>query len=177
MLKPLLLPLLCSLVACQPTDGPEARSAELADAPGLRVTIQDAGELPHEQVRAIAQHIEGQVQDVGHAMVRIKKDDGAAPALEIELWGGTLPGAGDLAGSLKAKFPKLAGASITTAAIAPGEAPALPVIAVDDDLSPAEAEQQVRDQLAADGVDGQVEVKVEDLPEGRRIQVGVKKTE
>jgi len=53
----------------------------------------------------------------------------------------------------------------------------MPVIVVNDDLSLAEAEQQLRDQLAADGVDGNDHVKVEDSPEGRRVEVNIKKTE
>ena len=71
----------------------------------------------------------------------------------------------------------LASATITTSTIAPGQAPPLPIVAVDDDLSPADAEQQIRDQLAADGVDGTVKVKVEDGPEGRRVEVDVKHVE
>lgn len=178
MLKTLLMPLLCSLlaIACQSGDDPEARAAELTASPGLRVEISGA-ELSHDTVRAIAQHLEGGAKDDGAAMVRIKKEDGATPTVAIELWGGTVPASGDVPGALKAKFPELAAATITTSTIAAGAPPSLPVVAVDADLSPAEAEQQIRDQLAADGVDGDVNVKVEDGPEGRRVQVDVKKTE
>ena len=179
MFKPLLMPLLCSLLAlaCDRGEDPEARVAEITSAGGVRVKISNAGELPQATVHAIAQHLEGPAKTTGAAMVRLKKEDGAAPVLEIELWGGTVPAAGDLASELKAKFPALAGADITTATIAPGEAPPMPIIAVEDDLSPAEAEQQIRDQLAADGVDGEVKVKVEDGPEGRRVEVAVDKHE
>lgn len=172
-----LMPLLCSALACQGGDDIQARSAELEASPGLRVTIQGAGELEQATVHAIAQHLESGATDHGAAMVRVKKEDGNAPVVEIELWGGDLPAPGSVAANLKAAFPALAAADITTAQVAPGQAPPMPIVAVDEDLSPAEAEQQIRDQLAADGVDGQVDVKVQDGPEGRRIEVGVKKTE
>lgn len=185
MLKPLLLPLLCSLLgsslvtACQPGDDIEARSAELTANPGLRVHISNAGDLPEGTVHAIAQHLEGDAKADGAAMVRVKREDGDAPSLEIELWGGALPATGEVTSALKAQFPALAGATITASTIAAGESPPieLPVVHADDDLSPAAAEQQIRDQLAADGVDGAVDVKVEDGPEGRRVEVQVKKTE
>ncbi len=182
MFKPLLMPLLCTLLgstlfACDRGEDPEARVAELASAGGLRVQIKNAGELPPATVHAIAQHLEGPSKSTGAAMVRVKHEDGAAPVLEIELWGGTVPAAGDLASELKATFPALAGADITASTIAPGQTPPMPIVAVEADLSPAEAEQQIRDQLAADGVDGEVKVKVEDGPEGRRVEVAVEKHE
>lgn len=181
MFKPLLLPLLCSLfaIACQPGDDIEARTAELASTPGLRVTIRDAGELSPETVRAITHHLEGADKDHGAAIVRVEKVDDAAPIVQIELRGGALPPTGEVAGALKGEFPALAGATITAATIAAGEAPSapLPVFTADDDLSPADAAQQIREQLAADGVDGEVDVEVEDGPDGRRVRVEVKKTE
>ena len=179
MFKPLLLPLLCTLLAlaCDRGDDTQARVAELSSSPGLRVQIRDAGELPPATVHAIAQHLEGQATQTGAAMVRVKHEDGAAPVLEIELWGATLPAAGDLPSELKAQFPALADADITATTIPAGETPPMPVIAVESDLSPAKAEQQIRDQLAADGVDGAVQVKVQDGPEGRRVEVSVEKEE
>lgn len=178
MFKHHLAPLLCSVLAlaCQGPDDLQARSAELAAAPGLRVHITAAGDLGHDVVHAIAQHLEGSATDHGAAMVRLKKQDGEPDVLEIDLRGGTLPD-GDVAAQLRAAFPALADATITAEALPPGEAPGLPVIAVDPDLSPAEAEQQIRDQLAADGVDGEVKVKVEDGPDGRRVEVGIEKQE
>lgn len=178
MIKHLLAPLLCSLLAlaCQPQDDVQARVGELTDQPGLRVRIVGS-DLAPGQVHAIAKHLEGQAQDTGAAMVKMRKEDGQAPTLDIELWGGTLPAGGDLPADLKAAFPALAGATITTEALAPGQGPSMPVIPVDPDLSPAEAEQHIRDGLAAEGVDGQVNVKVVDGPDGRRIEVGVEKHE
>ena len=183
MFKPLLLPLLCSFLgallmpACQNNEDAAARSAELTASPGLRVTITDAGELPPETVHAIAKQSEGNGETHGAAMVRMKKEDNASPVLEIELWGGAMPDAGTVSDKLKAAFPALAGATIVTSTIAPGQPPPMPIVAVDDDLEPADAEQQIREQLAADGVDGKVDVKVEDGPEGRRVEINVKKTE
>jgi len=173
------MPLLCSLLAlaCDRGEDPESRIAELTSTGGVRIKITNAGELPEATVHAIAQHLEAPAASNHAAMVRIKKEDDAAPIVEIELWGGNVPAAGDLASELRAKFPALAGADITAATIPPGEAPPLPVVAVEADLSPAEAEQHIRDQLAADGVDGHVQVKVEDSPDGRRVEVAVDKQE
>lgn len=180
MTKHLLAPLLCSLLAfgCQSaSEEAHARALELENSPGLRVTISAAGELPHETVQALAQHLEQGAQDTRTAMIKLKQEDDAPPSIEIELWGGTLP-TGDIAAQLKQQFPALAGATITTQSLPPGQGgPSMPVIAVDDDLSPAEAEQQIRDQLAAEGIDGDVKVEIEDGPDGRRVKVGVEKKE
>lgn len=179
MTKILLAPLLCSLLALGCDNRPDDTHARaLEEAPGLRIKISAAGDLPDGTVHELAAHLEGQAHDTGAAMVKIKKEDGGPQTVEIELWGGTLP-QGDLAAALKTKFPALAGATITSESIPAGQGPgpSMPVIAVDDDLSPAEAEQQIRDQLAADGVDGEVDVKIEDGPDGRRIEVGVHKQE
>jgi hypothetical protein len=179
MTKHLLAPLLCSLLAlgCQnASEEAHARALELEDSPGLRVTISAAGELPESTIHALAQHLESGAKDTGAAMVKVKKEGDAPPNIEIELWGGTLP-TGDIAAQLKAQFPDLAGATITTQSLPPGTGgPSMPVIAVDADLSPAEAEQQIRDQLAADGVDGDVQVDIQDGPDGKRVvKVGVEK--
>jgi len=180
MTKHLLAPLLCSLLAlgCQnASEEAHARAHELESSPGLRVTISAAGDLPEATVHALAQHLEQGAQDTGAAMVKIKKENDGPPVIEIELWGGTLP-TGDIAAQLKQQFPALAGATITSQSLPPGEGgPSMPVIAVDDDLSPAEAEQQIRDQLAAEGIDGDVKVEIEDGPDGRRVKVGVEKQE
>jgi hypothetical protein len=181
MTKLLIAPLLCTLLALGCDTKPDdvaARALELENSPGLRVTVTDAGDLPEATIHELARHLELSGHDTGAAMVRVKQENDGPPSVVIELWGGTLP-QGDIAADLKAKFPALAAASITTTTIPAGQGggPSMPVIAVDADLSPAEAEQLIRDQLAADGVDGKVDVKVEDGPDGRRVQVGIEKQE
>jgi hypothetical protein len=179
MTKLLLTPLLCSLlaIACQTGgDDIQARALELESSPGLRVTIS-AATLDEATIHALADHLKSGPEDHGAAMVRVKHEDGAGSSVEIELFGGDLP-QGDIPAQIKAQFPALATATITSASIPAGEGPGpgLPIIDVDHDLSPAEAEQQIRDQLAADGVDGDVKVNIVDGPDGqRRIEVGVEK--
>lgn len=183
MTKHLLAPLLCALLgsllpACDrgPSEAAHARALELESSPGLRVTIS-ASDLDDATVHAIAKHLEGSAHDHGAATVKLKHENDNLPVLEIELWGGTLP-TGDIAADLKQQFPALAAANINTRALAPGEHDAsLPVIAVDENLSPEEVEQQIRDQLAAEGIDGEVNVTVKDGPDGRRVEVGVEKQE
>ena len=174
--------LLCAVMAtgCQQGgDGPQARAAELAQASGIKITIQGA-ELGPEQVHELTKSIEGKASDVGAAMVRLKKDkdDPNAPAsVEIELWGSGLPASAGIADQLKADFPALASAQISVSDLEPGSGPQPIAVEADEDASPEEAKQQIIEQLEAEGVDGQIDVNVEDVEGGRRIEVKVKKEE
>ena len=47
----------------------------------------------------------------------------------------------------------------------------------DEDASPEETKQQIIESLEADGVEGEIDVLVEDVEEGRRIEVSVEKHE
>lgn len=168
----LALALALPATACQDgAEGVQVRSG-LASAPGLKVTITGGGELDHSRVQAIAALLESKGQDVGAAMVRLKKGDGAGDALEVEMWGAGLPPAQDIGGILKAGFPELASATVQVTELAPGSGPTPPPIEIDDDLSPAEAKAQIVEQLGGEGV---VDVKVEDGEDGRRIEVRVEK--
>ncbi len=51
----------------------------------------------------------------------------------------------------------------------------MPVVEVSKDLSPAEAKLEIIDQLKAQGVDGEIDVVVQDGAEGRRVEVKVEK--
>lgn len=167
----LALLLVVPAAACQDgADGVQHREA-LVSAPGLKVTITGAGELDHARVQAITALLESKGQDVGAAMVRLKKGD-AGDALEIEMWGAGLPKSQDIGGILKTGFPELATANVQVSELAPGSGPTPPAIEVDDDLSPEEARAQIVEQLGGDGV---VDVKVEDGEDGRRIEVRVEK--
>ncbi|MCY1008689.1 hypothetical protein OV079_24640 [Nannocystis pusilla] len=160
---------------CQTDPEVQARMAELAELPGIKVQI-DGADLDHAQAQAIAKHLEGKAADTGAAMVRLKKDNPGGTSLEIELYAKSLPAAEGLAAELKATFPALASATITTAP-AVGGAGELPVIEVSKELSPEEAKQEILEQLQADGVDGNVNVQIEDGAEGRRIEVKIDKQE
>ncbi|MFZ6181340.1 hypothetical protein [Nannocystis pusilla] len=160
---------------CQTDPEVQARMAELAELPGIKVQI-DGADLDHAQAQAIAKHLEGKAVATGAAMVRLKKDNPGGTSLEIELYAQSLPAAEGLAAELKATFPALASATITTAP-AVGGAGELPVIEVSKELSPEEAKQEILEQLQADGVDGNVNVQIEDGAEGRRIEVKIDKQE
>lgn len=161
-------------VACQHDDDAQARSAELGSMPGLKVTISGA-DLGHDRVQAIAKHLEAKAVDTGAAMVRMKKDDQGGATLEIELFARTLPAGDAVAADLKAAFPELAGASISTAAAQPGGSEPLPLVEVSPDLTPAEAQKEIVEQLKAQGVEGEIQVDVQEAGEGRRIEVKVEK--
>lgn len=163
---------LSTLTACT-EDSLSVRSGELENLSGLKITISGA-ELGHDKVQAIAKHIEGKAHDVGGAMVRMKKDDQGPAALEIEIFAKSLPAEGSVAADLKAAFPELAAATISTAP-AQGGGGQLPVVEVSADLTPEEAKAEIAEQLQAQGVDGKIEVQVEDGAEGRRVEVKVEK--
>ncbi|PCC73399.1 hypothetical protein SAMN02745121_02872 [Nannocystis exedens] len=167
--------LLGTLTGCQTEPDIQARAAELADMPGVAVKIAGA-DLDHTQVHAIAKHLEAKAVDTGAAMVRMKKDDQGGSSLEIELYAKSLPPAEALTADLKTTFPALADATITTAPAA-GQVGDLPAIEVSKELSPEEAKQEILDQLQADGVDGHVDVQIQDGADGRRIEVKIEKQE
>lgn len=178
LLLPLTLAASLLAIGCQQgSDGVQARAAELESAPGVKVTISNAGELGHDRAQAIAQLLESKGQNVGAAMVRMKKDDHDAGALEIELWGAGLPSSAEIPGILTAGVPELASATIQVSDLAPGSGPApIAIEAPGDDVSPEEVKAQILEQLQAQGVEGDVDVKVEDDGEGRRVEVRVEKT-
>jgi hypothetical protein len=161
--------------ACQNDPDVQARAAELAEMPGIKVTIAGA-DLDPAKVHAIAQHLEGKAVDTGAKMVRMTKDDPGGSSLEIELYAKSLPASDAVVADLKASFPELAGATISTAPATGGGAE-LPVIEVSKDLTPEEAKQEILEQLQADGVDGHVDVQIQDGAEGRRIEVKIDKQE
>ncbi|MCA9659993.1 MAG: hypothetical protein KC486_16740 [Myxococcales bacterium] len=174
--------LLCALglFGCQQGgDGPaQARAAELENAAGIKILISGAGELGPDQVHAISQSVEGKAQDVGAAMVRLKKEDGEAEAtIEIELWGNGLPESAALVSQLKGDFAELADAQISVVNLEPGTGPKPLAVEVDEEATPEEAKHQIIEALKADGVEGEIDVQVEDDENGRRVEVKVEKHE
>lgn len=161
-------------LACQDgADSVQARLGGLEGAPGLKVSIAVAGEFEHSRVKAIAALIESKGQDVGAALVRLKQGEGPGTTLEIEMWGTGLPKSQDIAGHLAAAFPELANASIQVTELAPGSGGPHPIaIEVSGDLTPEEAKAEIVEQLAGEG---KVDVQVEDVEGGRRIEVRVEK--
>ena len=74
------------------------------------------------------------------------------------------------------QFPELAGARIAAAAAEAGGGQALPIVEVSDALTAEEAKQEILSKMQADGVEGNIDVQVEDGAGGRRIEVKVEKT-
>lgn len=180
MLKHLLIPLALALgfvglVGCQHDDATSPHAAEIAQMPGLRLTIAGA-DLAPDKVQAIAKFVEGKSTDTGAEMVRVKKDDKGGGALEIELFAKTLPQSGALIEGLQASFPELAGASINVSdANADDALGHMPIVEVSKELSPAEAQAEIAEQLKAQGIEGEIMIDVKDGPEGRRVEVKVEK--
>lgn len=166
---------LLAMSGCQDEPDIQARTAELAGMPGIKVTITGV-ELGHDKVQAIIKDIEGRAVDAGAAMVRMKKDDQGGGSIEIALYAKSLPATGSLAAELKAAFPELAGATIAAAPAEAGGGQALPIVEVSDALTAEEAKQEILGKMQADGVEGNIDVQVEDGADGRRIEVKVEKT-
>lgn len=165
---------LFGFAGCQPDEDAHPRTADIAGLPGLKVTISGA-DLGHDKVQAIAKHLEGKAVDAGAALVRMKKENDGPTTLEIELFAKTLPDGEAVAADLKAAFPELAGATIATGAAQSGGGDKLPLVEVGKELSPAEAQAEIVEQLRAQGVDGEIKVDVKDDGEQRRIEVKVEK--
>lgn len=160
---------------CQPEGGElSVRTAELASAPGLQVTITGAGALAPEQVQAITAQLETTGRESGSAMVRMTLDDEGASTLEIELWGEDLPDADAIPALLRAAVPALADAKIAVAQLPAGTGPTpIAIEVVDEGLDAEATKAQIVEQLRADGVEGTVEVEVSDDDEGRRVEIRV----
>ncbi|MCB9756369.1 MAG: hypothetical protein H6713_41145 [Myxococcales bacterium] len=139
----------------------------------MQITIDTTDELSEAQLHAIAQYVEQNAAgDVAGAKVKVRKD-GDSTALEVVLMGQNLGDGAGIEGQLKAQFPELASASISV-----GEAPADDEPMVHSDAEdPAVAEQEILEQLQEQGVEGEINVEVNDDEEGhRQVEVKVKKT-
>ena len=181
-LSPLALLCALNLGACQhSSDSVSARSGELENAAGIKIMISGVAELTPTQVHAISQSVEGKSQSVSAAMVRMEQDaegQGENPAsLEIELWGTGLPDSAVVISQLKADFPALADLQIEVVSLEPGSGPTPMVIEVDEEATAEEAKAQIIEALQADGVEGEIDVQIEDDDGERRIEVKVEQHE
>lgn len=157
-------------------EGARARAA-ISEAKGQKVTISGAGELGPEKVKAISGLLEAKGHDVGAVIVKLLKEGEGAPTLEITMWGAGLPPPHEISGSLKVAFPELAAASIEVKEMAPGTGPTpIAIEAPGEEVSAEEAKAQILEQLAAEGVVGEVQVEVQDGAEGRQVEVRIEKT-
>ncbi|MBX7082580.1 MAG: hypothetical protein K1X88_25470 [Nannocystaceae bacterium] len=170
------------LLACTTDGQPDTAATRAAEGPlvgrTISLTIPDAA-FDRAMVDALAKHIEAAV-GAESLSVRVEKaDDGGAAQLTIDAWGRTAIGDDALVAGLRRSFPAVASGPIAISAAADAPAPeSLPALEVDGDEDPEVVRQRVMEQLRAKGVQGDVQVTVEDdgdEEEGRReIRVEVK---
>lgn len=169
-----------TLAACdQDTEEPEVQAQEAMDElDALAIDIDLPPDTSDEDLQTIARGVEKAGGDsVVGAKVAIQKQDGDDPAttIHVELMGNDLPSDEQLVRAIQDLHPALADAPIRVASIdTPSES--MPVIHSDAE-DPADVEAEIRDQLEAQGVDGDVQVEVRDGPNGREVEVKVEKRE
>ena len=178
-LAPLALSLALALGAgCQNAGdddvGPEDRTVEISEGRAISIEIPEGVE--RDQIHAVAKHVEHQLGgDVMGAKVKVEKTEADGPAtMVVELWGNNLPDAQEVSSGLKSEFGFLADASIAVEELDPEQGPTPAAIdheALSDD--PEQAKQEIIDQLREQGVEGEINVVIEDGPDGRRVEVDV----
>ena len=168
-----------ALSACQPqgddVDPGQPRAEQVLHGQTVSIDLGDA-EVTPDQLRDIARATED-LGEVAQAKVKVKKL-GSGTIMELELWGGELPGAQELESELRDSFPILAEAEITVASLGTMEAGTGPDGELGEDLKDASVEEvkaAVEQRLRDEGVTGEIKVEVIDGPDGRRVEVGVDK--
>ncbi|WP_437812856.1 hypothetical protein [Sorangium sp. So ce1078] len=163
----------CGAAACvAPAD------VEVPVGRSISIQVADGAEVPEPEAILAVVRGEGKTERV---MVRGQRGDGAT-TLTLDVWGDELP-AGDVAERIRAAFPALAGAEIredvlagtvrgTLGAKLGHELLDLDVLDKDDVVA---ARRQVMEQLAAQGVEGKVDVQIEGDGEKRKVKVRVKR--
>jgi hypothetical protein len=155
--------------------GTELRS-DTADLRGAAYTVALDTHPAPDVLEGIGREIEAMAQGVERAEIKVvRHGDGAV--VEVRLVGTSLPGA-DFGEALRAKIPELADAAFGRSDFEPGAQVGPVTVEVDHGEDPAAVEEKIRAQLAADGVEGDVDVTVSDGPDGQReVEVRVEKRE
>lgn len=178
-LAPLALSLALALGAgCQNVGdddvAPEDRAMEITE--GRAISIEIPSGVERDQIHAVAKHVEHQLGgDVAGASVKVKKTEAEGPAtMVVELWGSNLPDAQAVSTGLKSEFGFLADAAISVEDLDAEQGPT-PAAIDHEDLSddPEQAKQEIIDQLREQGVEGEIDVVIDDGPDGRRVEVKV----
>lgn len=161
----LLLPWACAGHADDPAEPEVARSA---DAPVLAIRVELTVPADHanpDEIAELVQHLEGQA-GVTQVKARVhQQSDAAGAEVVVDLWGQDLPGEEELVQALQSELPYLAGTPIAVSEL-DAEAEALP--AEDEDEDPEVLRQRIIDDLRAKGVEGDIDVRITDHPDGRR---------
>ncbi|KYF81838.1 hypothetical protein BE11_37620 [Sorangium cellulosum] len=164
---------ICGAAACvAPAD------MEVPVGRSISIQVAEGAELPEAEALLAVVRGEGKTQRVG---VRAQRAGGVV-TLQLEVWGDELP-EGDVAERIRVAFPALAGAEIredvlagtvrgTLGAKLGHELLDLDVLDKDDVEA---ARRQVMEQLAAQGIEGKVDVHIEGDGGKRKVKVQVKR--
>lgn len=180
------IPALISLVlasACATDSEDTAVPREAAHSgPLVGRTIEfalDVDALDDGTMHSIAQRIEQQT-GAESVSIEVKKSPDDGTTVVVQTWGRAAITNDALAADLRGQFPALKNAMIAINPLegdGPGDGPTrgLGEIDVDKDEDPEVVKQQVIEQLRAKGVQGDVEVHVDDHDDGKReVRVEVK---
>lgn len=170
-----LLGLLLSAGACQvggdevrPTD----RSAQQEIQHGRRVEISLASDVDAADLRAVAEHTEA-LGNIAACTVKVKKLDDGPTTLVMDMWGEDLPDEQKIASDLKNTFAFLSDAEIRVAALDAADGPQRDPEELEGD--PEDVRQQIIERLRAEGVEGDIDVQVQDGEDGREVEIRVEK--
>lgn len=135
----------------------------------------DVDALDHATMDAIGKRIEEQTgaESVG---IEVKKSDDDGTTVVINAWGRSAITNEALSADLRAQFPALKNAIISINALE-GDGPThgLADLEIDKEEDPEVVKRQVIEQLRAKGVQGDVEVHIDDHDDGKReVRVEVK---
>lgn len=164
----------CLAVACAADSEPRTEAPHEAAAEAQAVEIHIGTDVTPEQVESLARFVESS-SHAERVRVSVRKGEGDTH-LTVQTFGGRVdPDIGD---ALRKQYPTiLAGAHIETenlGDLSEADVSDVEPFEVDPDLSPQEAEAEVRRQMAERGVQGDVEVR--DDGKGRReVEIRVKK--
>jgi hypothetical protein len=158
----------CVAEGTEPGSDPRA-----AEGPLVGHVIEFALEpdaLGHDRVKALSQRIES-ITAAETMKIKVEKSDDGGTVVVAEAWGRTAITADAIGKDLRSTFPELANAVITVKA-ATGEPPSAKLpdldLDVDDDEDPEVVRKQVVERLRAEGVQGDVQVHVDENEDGKR---------
>jgi hypothetical protein len=181
-LAALLATLVLPTVGCVAEDSEPFDQSRGADGPLVGQIVEFALEpdaLDHDRVEAIAKRLET-ITAAETMQIKVEKSDDGGTVVVAEAWGRTAITADAITKDLRATFPELANAVITVKA-ATGEPPSarMPELDLDDeDEDPEVVRKKVIERLRADGVEGDVQVHVDEAEDGKReFRIEVKQHE
>ena len=169
-------------IACDIDSTEPNTNSRAAEGPLVGQIVEFALEpdaIDHDRMDAIAKRLES-ITAAETMQIEVEKSDDGGTVVVAEAWGRTAITADAITKDLRATFPELANAVITVKP-ASGEPPSarLPVLDLDDeDEDPEVVRKKVIERLRAEGVQGDVQVDVDEAEDGKReFRIEVKKHE